>query len=419
LKKIQGLCQCQNNVEEIDKSLQKSDSLLASLIVKYDALNMMKNVNVLLKRLPSNWKATLIKLKREMRQKEKEAKEEERKNKEATPPPDGIPAEEEKTDGKEETPQDEKMDVEEDNEEAVETVADIEAAACQKEQFELDLERKIYETQMEEVFSLTQHLVMRIKFIKSQIDISKQLIKVILKMKREYEHANGRLKEVMSSCRCDAPEIMEGQEQTQEEAATTRDADHLAKIEEKKSLEAEVERLSNDLKYWEDQYQLMKEARAKKAAELLAQEQLKAQLEQQALAQRERQAISNTIIEVANEEEVGGHDSQHGLQTMTLPSSCMYASGHGMASAATTQGTTSPAVIYLDGLANLMSASSQQPTYIHNAGQVYQAAGQTISGQTYQIHTPGGTAQYHAAPDGSIQVYGASGDVNPTYVAYQ
>ncbi len=47
-------------------------------------------------------------------------------------------------------------------------------AAEINQQFEIDLERKIYETQVEELLSMVQTLIMKIKTIKARIDISKQ-----------------------------------------------------------------------------------------------------------------------------------------------------------------------------------------------------------------------------------------------------
>jgi hypothetical protein len=121
-------------------------------------------------------------------------------------------------------------------------------AAEINQQFEIDLERKIYETQVEELLSMVQTLIMKIKTIKARIDISKQLIKVALKMKREYESSNSKLKEAMSTCHC-------------AEAGADDDEEFQKRMEEKKRLEETVDRLSNDLKYWEEQYSILKEGR--------------------------------------------------------------------------------------------------------------------------------------------------------------
>jgi len=121
-------------------------------------------------------------------------------------------------------------------------------AAEINQQFEIDLERKIYETQVEELMSMVQMLIMRIKTIKARIDISKQLIKVAIKMKREYESSNSKLKEAMSTCHC-------------AEAGADDDQEFQKRMEEKKRLEETVDRISNDLKYWEEQYSSLKEGR--------------------------------------------------------------------------------------------------------------------------------------------------------------
>jgi hypothetical protein len=167
-------------------------------------------------------------------------------------------------------------------------------------QFEMDLERKIYETQMEELMQLVQTLVMRIKTARARIDISKQLIKVVLKMKREYESANSKLKEGLSTCHC-------------AEAGADDDPEFVKRMHQKKELEETVDRVSNDLKYWEEQYALLKEQKIKAdAAALEVKEEFSAV-----------PTTATTTIEVATEEEV-----PHQYATIASTSgqqSCMYA----------------------------------------------------------------------------------------------
>lgn len=68
--------------------------------------------------------------------------------------------------------------------------------------FEQDLDKKIYETQIDDLLTSIQHLTMGIKIMKSRIDISKQLIKLIIKIKKEYENVNGKLRESFALCHC-------------------------------------------------------------------------------------------------------------------------------------------------------------------------------------------------------------------------
>lgn len=168
-------------------------------------------------------------------------------------------------------------------------------------QFNLDLERKIYETQVEEIMQMIQTMVMKIKTMRARIDISKQLIKVVLKLKREYESSNSKLKESMATCHC-------------AEAGADDDTEFQKRMETKKQLEQVIERVSGDLKYWEEQYAILKEGRNKNKEN-------EPKVEPTAAAVNPQMT---TVVEVANEEEVA-HDYTQMASTSSQQQSCMFA----------------------------------------------------------------------------------------------
>lgn len=146
---------------------------------KINKIQLIKCIDVEVRRLPSNWRATLIRIQRQRLAHQKAADAE--------------------VDPEDKTGDNEELKEEKNDENRAE---DETSRALANTQFEIDLERKIYETQVEELLQLIQQLVMKTKTMRARIDISKQLIKAVLKYKRELEANNSALKESMATCHC-------------------------------------------------------------------------------------------------------------------------------------------------------------------------------------------------------------------------
>ncbi|CAG2110881.1 unnamed protein product [Medioppia subpectinata] len=370
LKQLRSLCQCQSDDDKtaVNKQLSAHEEALAKLVVKCDCIQTVKMVDIGVKRLPSNWRAAMLKIARDKAKKSFH---------------DTNAAEEEAmdTDAKDDESLNNKN-----NEEMNEKMISTEAEEM-SHQFEIDLERKIYETQTEELMAMVQMLVMRMKTMRARIDVSKQLIKVVLKMKREYESANSKLKEGMATCHC-------------AEAGADDDPEFVTRMQDKKQLEESIESVSADLKYWEEQYAILKEAKNKADTTPEVKSEMNATVN--------TTTATTTVVEVANEEVVGGHHYHQSMASTSSQQSCMFAGqqpilGH-------SQGTANPAVIYLEGL-----VSHQQPTYIP-ASSIHQPIG--VYPHTYSIGHPH-HSYAHQAPDGSIQVYSTDISSHPGYIAYQ
>ncbi|XP_054160318.1 uncharacterized protein LOC128958479 [Oppia nitens] len=374
LKQLRSLCQCQSDDDKtaLNKQLTASEEQISKLLFKCNTIQTVKMVDIDVKRLPSNWRAAMLKIARD---KAKKAFNE------------SMAAISENTDGSETT--DEIKDNINDNKviEMDENMISSEAEEI-NHQFEIDLERKIYETQVDELMQMIQGLVIKIKTQRARIDISKQLIKVVLKLKREYETANSKLKESLATCHC-------------AEAGADDDQEFQKRIEEKKQLEEKVENASNDLKYWEEQYVLLKESKTKSNE--------KPEIKEEKNANTNNQ-MTTTIV-VANEEQVSGHT----YASTSGQSSCMYASGQSTTNTTSIpQGTANPAVIYFENL-----VAHQQPTYIPNTSAMHTPHPITVYPHTYTISQNQHQAYTHQAPDGSIQVYSTDISSHPGYIAYQ
>ena len=321
LKEVRSLCQCHSDEDqtEANKKLETNEEALNKLKDKIDKIQLIKCIDVEVKRLPSNWRATLIRVQRERARELKEKEDRERKQRER---------EDRERDGKEgeDNGEGQQMrdatndgnDGQNEGNQLNEPMIGSEADEISN-QFEKDLERKIYETQVEELMQLIQQLVMKTKTMRSRIDISKQLIKSVLKYKRELEASNSVLKESMATCHC-------------AEAGAPEDQELQNRLQEKRRLEDCVQRVGQELKHWEEEYSLLKENQNKNK------ENEKAEVNR-AQAAVIQPPMTTTVVEVANEEVVHDYST---MGQMASTQSCMFAGqsqhsghgGHGMASMA-------------------------------------------------------------------------------------
>lgn len=119
---------------------------------------------------------------------------------------------------------------------------------CMNSQFELDLEQKIYEAQVDEVTSLIQTLMYDIRMKRNAIEVAKQKNWVLLTSKRNLEKNNNKLTDFTKKCTCSFEESEENK----------------VKGEEKKKLQEEIKIIDENLKYWEEQYAVIKDGRSLK-----------------------------------------------------------------------------------------------------------------------------------------------------------
>jgi hypothetical protein len=72
LKQIRSLCQCQSDDDKnsANKQLANSEELLNKLENKYNGIGSIRMIDVSVNRLPSNWRAAMLKIARQVSNKE-------------------------------------------------------------------------------------------------------------------------------------------------------------------------------------------------------------------------------------------------------------------------------------------------------------------------------------------------------------
>lgn len=67
LKQLRSLCQCQSDDDKIavNRQLANSEELLEKLEIKFNGIATVKMCDISVKRLPSNWRAAMLKIARE------------------------------------------------------------------------------------------------------------------------------------------------------------------------------------------------------------------------------------------------------------------------------------------------------------------------------------------------------------------